>query len=71
MALLLYFAHFLFCRYDTFPNTAQKVRSVGAVVASMNTFSKYLIMANLHTTPAQELNLPARIIMYRLVLNCP
>ena len=38
-------------------DSAQKGRSVGAVVASMNsTFTKYLSVANLHTNPAQELN---------------
>eukprot|EP00092_Neocalanus_flemingeri_P034763 GFUD01037831.1.p1 GENE.GFUD01037831.1~~GFUD01037831.1.p1 ORF type:complete len:253 (+),score=76.73 GFUD01037831.1:50-760(+) len=43
--------------YDTYHDTAQKGRSVGAVVASMNsTFTKYLSVANLHTNPAQELN---------------
>lgn len=82
---------FLLSRYDTYHDSAQKGRSVGAVVASMNsTFTKYLSVANLHTNPAQELNdnmcpaiakalrkyaeingnLPARIIMYRLVLSC-
>ena len=44
-------------RYDTYHDSAQKGRSVGAVVASMNsTFTKYLSVANLHTNPAQELN---------------
>merc|ERR1719341_2140852 len=43
--------------YDTYHDTSQKGRSVGAVVASMNsTFTKYLSVANLHTNPAQELN---------------
>ena len=43
--------------YDTYHDSAQKGRSVGAVVASMNsTFTKYLSVANLHTNPAQELN---------------
>lgn len=43
--------------YDTYHDSAQKGRSVGAVVASMNkTFTKYLSIANLHTNPAQELN---------------
>ena len=41
-------------RYDTYHDTSQKGRSVGAVVASMNsTFTKYLSVANLHTNPAQ------------------
>ena len=40
--------------YDTYHDSAQKGRSVGAVVASMNsTFTKYLSVANLHTNPAQ------------------
>ena len=44
-------------RYDTYHDISQKGRSVGAVVASMNsTFTKYLSVANLHTNPAQELN---------------
>ena len=35
--------------YDTYHDSAQKGRSVGAVVASMNqTFTKYLSVANLH-----------------------
>merc|ERR1712142_1134423 len=43
--------------YDTYHDTAQKGRSVGAVVASMNqTLTKWLSVANLHTNPAQELN---------------
>merc|ERR1712013_978356 len=43
--------------YDTYHDSAKKGRSVGAVVASMNsTFTKYLSVANLHTNPAQELN---------------
>jgi len=43
--------------YDTYHDSAQKGRSVGAVVASMNqTFTKFLSVANLHTNPAQELN---------------
>jgi len=43
--------------YDTYHDSAQKGRSVGAVVASLNkTFTKYLSVANLHTNPAQELN---------------
>ena len=43
--------------YDTYHDSDQKGRSVGAVVASMNsTFTKYLNVANLHTNPAQELN---------------
>ena len=43
--------------YDTYHDSAQKGRSVGAVVASMNQmFTKYLSVANLHTNPAQELN---------------
>merc|ERR1712236_50897 len=43
--------------YDTYHDSAQKGRSVGAVVASMNaTFTKYMSVANMHTNPAQELN---------------
>merc|ERR1740131_551065 len=43
--------------YDTYHDSAQKGRSVGAVVASLNsTFTKYLSVANLHTNPSQELN---------------
>jgi len=43
--------------YDTYHDTVQKGRSVGAVVASMNnSMTKYLSIANLHTNPAQELN---------------
>merc|ERR1740131_810199 len=43
--------------YDTYHDTVSKGRSVGAVVASLNsTFTKYLSVANLHTNPAQELN---------------
>merc|ERR1740131_691492 len=43
--------------YDTYHDSAQKGRSVGAVVASLNsTFTKYLSVANLHTNPAQELH---------------
>ena len=42
--------------YDTYHDTAQKGRSVGAIVASMNqSLTKYMSLANLHTTPAQEL----------------
>ena len=40
--------------YDTYHDSAQKGRSVGALVASMNsTFTKYHSVANLHTNPAQ------------------
>ena len=43
--------------YDTYHDTAQKGRSVGAVVASMNqTLTKWMSIANMHTNPAQELN---------------
>merc|ERR1712212_1070151 len=43
--------------YDTYHDSAQKGRSVGAVVASLNsTLTKFLSVANLHTNPAQELN---------------
>ena len=42
--------------YDTYHDTAQKGRSVGAIVASMNqSLTKYMSLANMHTTPAQEL----------------
>ena len=42
--------------YDTYHDTAQKGRSVGAIVASMNqTMTKWMSLANMHTTPAQEL----------------
>ena len=43
--------------YDTYHDSAQKGRSAGALVASLNkTFTKYLSVANLHTNPAQELD---------------
>jgi len=43
--------------YDTYHDTLQKGRSVGAVVASMNpSMTKYLSVASLHSNPAQELN---------------
>jgi len=43
--------------YDTYHDNAQKGRSVGAVVASLNsTLTKFLSVANLHTNPSQELN---------------
>ena len=43
--------------YDTYHDSAQKGRSAGALVASLNkTFTKYISVANLHTTPHQELN---------------
>ena len=43
--------------YDTYHDTSQKGRSVGAVVASMNqTLTKWMSIANMHTNPAQELN---------------
>ena len=42
--------------YDTYHDTAQKGRSVGAIVASMNqALTKYMSLANLHTNPNQEL----------------
>merc|ERR1719370_841446 len=42
---------------DTYHDSAQKGRSAGALVASLNkTFTKYLSVANLHTNPAQELD---------------
>ena len=42
--------------YDTYHDTAQKGRSVGAIVASMNqTMTKWMSLANMHTTRAQEL----------------
>ena len=43
--------------YDTYHDSAQKGRSAGALVASINkSFSKYISVANLHTNEAQELN---------------
>ena len=45
--------------YDTYHDTAQKGRSVGAIVASMNqALTKYMSLANMHTTSdsAQELH---------------
>ena len=43
--------------YDTYHDTAQKGRSVGAVVASMNqTLTKWMSCATMHTNPSQELN---------------
>ena len=40
--------------YDTYHDTAQKGRSVGALVASMNsTLTKYMSIANMHTNPSQ------------------
>ena len=43
--------------YDTYHDTAQKGRSVGAVVASMNqSLTKWMSCANMHTNPSQELN---------------
>merc|ERR1712142_1178673 len=43
--------------YDTYHDTAQKGRSVGAVVASMNqTLTKWMSIANMHTNTSQELN---------------
>merc|ERR1711973_1052694 len=43
--------------FDTYHDSAQKGRSAGALVASLNkTFTKYLSVANLHTNPAQELD---------------
>ena len=47
--------------YDTYHDSAQKGRSAGALVASLNkTFTKYLSVANLHTNPAQELTISAQ-----------
>merc|ERR1719168_56283 len=43
--------------YDTYHDTVQKGRSVGAIVASMNSsMTKYISIANLHSNPHQELN---------------
>jgi len=43
--------------YDTYHDSVQKGRSVGAVVASLNSsMTKYLSVASLHSNPAQELN---------------
>ena len=43
--------------YDTYHDTVQKGRSVGAIVASMNaSMTKYISIANLHSNPSQELN---------------
>ena len=43
--------------YDTYHDSIQKGRSVGAVVASLNSsMTKYLSVASLHSNPAQELN---------------
>ena len=43
--------------YDTYHDSAQKGRSAGALVASINkTFTKYISVANMHTNEAQELN---------------
>ena len=43
--------------YDTYHDTVQKGRSVGAIVASMNSsLTKYLSIANLHSNQQQELH---------------
>merc|ERR1719481_1578393 len=43
--------------YDTYHDTAQKGRSVGAMVCSTNaTFTKYISCANLHENQAQEMS---------------
>merc|ERR1719192_275314 len=43
--------------YDTYHDTVNKSKSVGAVVASLNeSMTKYISMANLHTNPQQELH---------------
>ena len=43
--------------YDTYHDSVNKSKSVGAVVASLNqSMTKYISMANLHTNPQQELH---------------
>ena len=43
--------------YDTYHDTVNKSKSVGAVVASLNeSMTKYISMASLHTNPQQELH---------------
>ena len=43
--------------YDTYHDTVNKGKSVGAVVASLNqSMTKYISTASLHTTPEQELH---------------
>ena len=43
--------------YDTYHDTLHKGRSVGAVVASMNSSStKFMSVANIHSNPQQELD---------------
>ena len=42
--------------YDTYPDMAETGKTIGAIVASMNqSLTKYMSLANMHTTPAQEL----------------
>ena len=42
--------------YDTYPDMAETGKTVGAIVASMNqSLTKYMSLANMHTTHAQEL----------------
>ena len=43
--------------YDTYHDTLHKGKSVGAVVASLNSdLTKYLSVAHIHSTQQQELN---------------
>ena len=44
-------------RYDTYHDTLHKSKSVGALVASINSsFTRFVSSANLHEGPAQELS---------------
>ena len=50
--------------YDTYHDSAQKGRSAGALVASLNkTFTKFISVANLHTNEAQAQ-------LFRLLGDC-
>ena len=43
--------------YDTYHDTVNKGKSVGALVASLNeSMTKYISIANMHTNPDQELH---------------